>query len=274
MNIQNYFVARNNKIFAEFDYAQLEIRVLALASMDKQLILDINNGQDMHRYFASKIYNKPEKDISPLERKTAKGFSFQLQYGAGAKGIARFWDVKEEFTKAFIEEYYSRYPEVRSWQQSVQKEAESTLMHMGDRKDGESVPRFYIPSIWKTSTGEAVTHYAVAGDISKYKDTAYVSPTKVKNYPIQGAASDIMMLMLNKLSAHAKVEKFSLLNTVHDSELCELSEDGAEDTAQKIAALLTRVPSALRVTFGVKSPVEFPVDYSLGLDLFEVKAGG
>ena len=259
MNIQNYFVARNNKIFAEFDYAQLEIRVLALASMDKQLILDINNGQDMHRYFASKIYNKPEQDISPLERKTAKGFSFQLQYGAGAKGIARFWDVKEEFTKAFIEEYYSRYPEVRSWQQSVQKEAESTLMHMGDRKDGESVPRFYIPSIWKTSTGEAVTHYAVAGDISKYKDTAYVSPTKVKNYPIQGAASDIMMLMLNKL---------------HDSVLCELSEDGAEDTAQKIAALLTRVPSALRVTFGVKSPVEFPVDYSLGLDLFEVKAGG
>ena len=103
MNIQNYFVARYPKTFAEFDYAQLEIRVLALASMDKQLILDINNGQDMHTYFASKIYNKPEKDINSGERKVAKGFSFQLQYGAGAKGIARFWDVKEELTEAFID---------------------------------------------------------------------------------------------------------------------------------------------------------------------------
>ena len=271
MNIQNYFVARYPNTFAEFDYAQLEIRVLALASMDKQLILDINNGQDMHTYFASKIYNKPEKDINSGERKVAKGFSFQLQYGAGAKGIARFWDVKEELTKAFIDEYYTRYPQVHSWQKRVQKEAEDSLVHKGDPKDGESVPRFYIPGIWRDDSGRAITHFAVAGDISKYKNTAYVSPTKCKNYPIQGAASDIMMLMLNRLSKYALDKPITLLNTVHDSVLCEIPEKDSEDIARRIADLLKGVPKAISETFGVKSPIEFPVDYSMGLTLLEVK---
>ena len=123
MTILNYFEAREGKQLADFDYAQLEIRVLALASMDKQLILDINNGQDMHTYFAARIHTKPEKNISKQERKIAKGFSFQLQYGAGAKGIARFWDVEESMTKRFIEEYYTRYPDIKAWQDRVQREA-------------------------------------------------------------------------------------------------------------------------------------------------------
>jgi DNA polymerase-1 len=274
MTILNYFEAREGKQLAEFDYAQLEIRVLALASMDKQLILDINNGQDMHTYFASRIYNKPEKNISKQERKIAKGFSFQLQYGAGAKGIARFWDVEESMTKRFIDEYYTRYPDIKAWQDRVQREAEDSLEHRGDRKDGESVPRFSIPSIWRDDNGRPLTTYTVLGDISEYKSTAYVSPTKCKNYPIQGGAADIMFIMLNTLRTDLRVRNsipsVTLLNTVHDSVLIEFDKDDT-DILDRVRKLLETVPSAIRRVFKVISPINFPVDVSTGFTLAEVK---
>ena len=105
MSIQDFFEVRDNNIFVEFDYAQLEIRVLALASGDSQLISDINDGVDMHSYFASRIFNKPAEDITAVERRQAKAFSFELQYGASAKGIANNWGVPVALTEAFISEY-------------------------------------------------------------------------------------------------------------------------------------------------------------------------
>ena len=62
-------------VLLEFDYAQLEIRVLALATGSKQLIDDINSGMDMHTHFASKIFDIPESEVDPAQRKMAKGFS-------------------------------------------------------------------------------------------------------------------------------------------------------------------------------------------------------
>ena len=44
-----------------------------------------------------------------------------------------------------------------------------------------------------------------------------------------------------------------------------------EDIAKEIADLLKGVPKAISETFGVKSPIEFPVDYSMGLTLLDVK---
>ena len=271
MSIQDYFVARPTKAFVELDYAQLEIRVLALATGDKQLILDINNGQDMHKYFASKIFNKPESQVSKEERKVAKGFSFQLQYGAGAKGIARFWDVDQNLTEKFIDEYYTRYFDVEAWQRRIQKETQDSLHHCGDMKDGESVPRFYIPSIWRNSSGEPITTYTVLGDISRYSGKAFAPPTKCKNYPIQGAASDIMMIMLNKLAQEVARLPITLLNTVHDSVLCEVRGHYIKEEAEYLSSILSKVPQALHKTFSIKSPVPFPVDYSFGNSLSEVK---
>ena len=271
MSIQDHFVPTKGFTFAEFDFAQLEIRVLALASMDSQLIFDITNGQDMHTYFASKIFNKPEQEIETKERKIAKGFSFQLQYGSSAKGIARFWDVEEDLAKTFIEEYYTRYPGIYDWQEGVLKEATASMEHLTDRnKAGELVPSYYIPSIWKDASGYPLSKYGVLGHISKYTGEAYVPPTKVKNYPIQAAAADIMAFQLVKL--HEKYKNTAadvyLCNTVHDSVLVELRD---LEFIEPIKGLLESVPQTLQQLFDIKSPVLFPVDVSTGETLQEVK---
>ena len=271
--IQKYLKAREGKVLAEFDYAQLEIRVLALASKDKQLIEDINNGVDMHTYFASKIFNKPESEISKGERKMAKGFSFQLQYGAGAKGIAKFWDVNQSLTQSFIHEYYERYSQVKLWQSNLEHETKDTLVHKGDLKDGKAVPQYFIPSIWRDRFGKPITSYCILGDISGYTGNFYPSPTKCKNYPIQSAASDIMFLMLNEL--HNVCEKYSMriLNTVHDSVLLEIPDDGQVGfICDKIKNTLTQAPTIIHRVFNVKSPVQFPVDFAVGSTLEAVKS--
>ena len=75
----------------------------------------------------------------------------------------------------------------------------------------------------------------------------------------------------NLSEGYALDKPITLLNTVHDSVLCEIPEKGSEDIARRIADLLKGVPKAISETFGVKSPIEFPVDYSMGLTLLEVK---
>tara|TARA_R110000822_G_scaffold310347_2_gene442712 strand:- start:5197 stop:6018 length:822 start_codon:yes stop_codon:yes gene_type:complete len=269
--ILDHFVAPEGTTLVEFDYAQLEIRVLALASNDTQLVYDINNGVDMHTYFASKIYRKPEEEVTKEQRRVAKGFSFQLQYGAASKGIASFWDVPEKMAKDFIESYYTRYPGVKTWQESVQEEAESTIDQRGDRSGEESVHSCYIPSIWKDkSTGKPLTQYRTLCDVSKWSDKPYAPPTKCKNYPIQGAASDIVMLMLNRLyrlsDTHAK-----LVNSVHDSVLFEIPDEHLEITIPPLEKELGNVPQVIKEVFGVTSPVPFPVDYETGKTLAKVK---
>ena len=275
--ILDHFTARPGYTLAEFDYKQLEIRVLALASRDHQLIDDIRAGVDMHTYFASQIFNKPEGEITPKERRMAKGFSFQLQYGAGANGIARFWDVPKALAEDFIKKYYRRYPQVKKWQQSVLDEASGTLEFAGDMQEGLATKRGYIPSIWKKQDGTALTHYMVIAD--RYEawggdgtDVNYrISPTKTKNYPIQGAAADILMLMLNKLSDCLWDQPTNLLNTVHDSVLVEIPEAKVSLNTAKLGELLMSVPKVLLEVFNVSSPVDFPVDVSTGKTLAEIK---
>jgi DNA polymerase-1 len=273
--ILDYFKARPKHLFVEFDYKQLEIRVLALASGDEQLIKDIEAGVDMHTYFASQIFDSPEAEITPEERRMAKGFSFQLQYGAGANGIARFWDVSKALAEDFIENYYRRYPQIKSWQEEVFKEAQSTLEYTGDMRDGYSVQRGYIPSIWRDSKGAPVTRYRVLTEQTG-KETTWrshsptLSHTKSKNYPIQGAASDILMMMMNRLTGYTAHTSVTILNTVHDSILVEIPEEETKHILD-ISEVLEGVPEVLWELFEVDSPVQFPVEWASGKTLAEVK---
>ena len=264
---------KSTKKFVEFDYAQLEIRVLALATRDRQLIEDINSGLDMHTYFASEIYSKPMENISKSERRMAKGFSFQLQSGAGAPGIAKFWNVPVEMTERFIDSYYGRYPQIAKWQERNLEFAKTTLKCRGDQGSDEPIPSYFVPVIWSDpDTKEPLGFFRLLGDKPPWRKRFSISPTKVKNYPIQGAASDIMMIMLKNVQIGlSKFPKTSLLNTVHDSILLDVG-DNLEEVIVYVKRELEAVPSSLRDLFRVCCPIDFPVDVSQGNTLAEVKS--
>ena len=275
MSLLSNFKAPYDHTFIEFDYAQLEIRVLALASMDTNLINDINSGRDMHTFFASKIFSVPESAITKEQRKMAKGFSFQLQYGAGVKGIAAQWDVDYSLAKRFINEYYSRYRDVKIWQNNSVAYTARSIDYRGERDPTtkESVPTCFIPSIWKNkNTNEPVTYYKVTAVKPEWEEKFIPPVTKCKNYPIQGAASDIVMMMLHRL--YKEDTQMTLLNTVHDSFLAIAPKEHLDSAIQEGKQILTSVPDVLRNSFMVESPVGFPVDYTYGDTLEKVKQKG
>lgn len=273
MTIKNAFVSRyDGGWLVEADYKQLEIRVLALATEDPQLIDDINSGIDLHRYFASQIFNKPEDDITPEERKMAKGFSFQLQYGAGAKSIAKYWDVNIAYVRKFIDKYYTRYPVVKNWQDGNITWVKGIATYEGAMVSNttgsapEAVRTSVIPSIWPESKwGD----YALNERFYPGNPKPVFPTTQIKNFPIQGGAADIMLLMLNHLRQRwihldDLFNNGILINTVHDSFLSDVQLGGLASYIKTLGPVLESVPELLHHTFGITSPISFPIDISVG----------
>ena len=276
-SIKDCFTSRfPDGAIVEMDYRQLEIRVLALATMCPQLIQDINNDIDLHRYFASQIYNKPQEQVTDSERKLAKGFSFQLQYGAGAKSISEHWKVSRDLVEKFIDTYYERYPEVKDWQDKNMEYCRQNNVNLGHRRTesystsdvDHPVHTTYVPNIW--GFPGPVGSFMLDGSVRQnYKGEMQesFSPTQIKNYPIQGGAADIVLLMLTQLHLQGWVCRDHLLfiNTVHDSFVFDVAGEVNGVTLREIKDLLESVPAVLEDMFGIVSPVQFPVDVSIGL---------
>ena len=119
--------------------------------------------------------------------------------------------------------------------------------------------------------GMPITSFRVLGDLAFNGETVNPPATKIKNYPIQGAASDIMSLMLLELHAFLADKQAWALNTVHDSVMCEVSIEHEAELVPAIQDVLQSVPTVLRDMFDVVAPVEFPVEFSRGKTFKEVK---
>ena len=101
------------------DQSQLEIRVLA-AIVDKYygdptLADAYRQGRDIHRYNASKVFNKPEDEIVDAERRFAKTISFSLLYGSSEQSVAENTGRTPEEVHNLFESFYNSFPGVRSY---------------------------------------------------------------------------------------------------------------------------------------------------------------
>ena len=61
-----------DQICLHWDMSQLELRVAAFLSEDENMIEAFKSGADVHRYVASKVWQKPENEVSSTERRFAK----------------------------------------------------------------------------------------------------------------------------------------------------------------------------------------------------------
>ena len=121
--IKECFVSRHEDgMIWEMDYAQLEVFGLAVLSKDQQLKDDLKSGIDMHCQNAAKMYGAGYADVKAWytdptsaqhklwkeRRSVAKVFSFQLQYGSGARNMAESQGVQVKLAENFIAAYYER----------------------------------------------------------------------------------------------------------------------------------------------------------------------
>lgn len=85
--LRKVFKPKQGSIFIDADYSQIELRVLAHISKDKNMIEAFNNDEDIHRQAASKVFNIPLEQVTKEERSKAKAVNFGIVYGISDFGL-------------------------------------------------------------------------------------------------------------------------------------------------------------------------------------------
>jgi Autographiviridae DNA polymerase len=258
----------------EADYSQLEIIALAHLSGDKRMHDDILAGVDLHTIRARQMY--ATMTITPKQRQVAKVFSFQLQYGAGAVSMAASCGVEVGIAKKFIKDYYDRYPQVKKWQEEVAAE------YMKRRKPSQQVTKNGVTAGMGYHLSITGRRYVMYEDDNPYagqhkfsggvEPATNFSPTKMKNYPVQGfATGDIVPMMLGEVfdfvHSCGSWSRYKLINTVHDSILFDVNPvDHAELKlfASKLTEVMEGAPALLKKKFDIDFALPLKVDIKVG----------
>lgn len=97
------------------DYSQIELRLMAHMSRDKNMVEDFLEGHDIHAATASRIFGIPIPEVDDASRKTAKRANFGMIYGISAFGLSQQLEIKPEEAKKLMDDYFATYPGVAAY---------------------------------------------------------------------------------------------------------------------------------------------------------------
>ncbi|MDD5923107.1 MAG: DNA polymerase I, partial [Eubacteriales bacterium] len=121
-NLRKAFVAGEGASFVGADYSQIELRVLAHMSGDENLIQAFNEGQDIHRTTAARVFNKDYDAVTPLDRSRAKAVNFGVVYGMSSFGLSEEIHVSRKEAERYIKDYFSKHPKVQAFMDQAVKD--------------------------------------------------------------------------------------------------------------------------------------------------------
>lgn len=267
----------------ELDYKQMEVRVLAVASQDKQLLADIAGGLDMHSMSATfgttwsydhivDQVGRKNKDMIAW-RKIAKRKSFLVQYGGTAFLLAEQTGCSKRDAQDFIDGYYKRYPRVKQWQEELIEEVDRESVVGGRRTHLGQPAREYT---WVSPLGTRHTFIQDDSPDWKSSDVSF-SPTKIKNYPIQGMSAHLIMVALGMINRTLTRDdelrdKALLVNTIYDSVILDCHVDVLDEAIGLVKQIMEEgVITFIENVYGVSNfTVALPVDVSLGMNWAEM----
>jgi len=215
------------------DYSQIELRILAHLSKDKNLILAFKKNLDMHRATASLIYGLDEADVTDAMREVAKRVNFGIVYGLTPYGLSRDLGISIDEAQSFIDAYFLRYPGVKEYIQEQITKAEkqgfvTTLL--GRRR--------YIPEI--NNKNQGIRQFA---------------QRQAVNTPIQGSASDLIKLAMVQI--HNQVSsrnlKARMIIQIHDELLFDAP---ARELKELVGLVKDRMENVLELDVPIKVEIK------------------
>ena len=231
-----------NKEFLSCDYSQIELRVLAHISKDEELINAFRNEQDIHASVAANIYGKDIKDVTKLERRSAKAVIFGIVYGISGFGLGEDLGISRKEAEAFINKYLELYPGVKNYMDLVVKDA--------------------------INTGYTETLFKRKRYIDELSSSNFMVRESGKrmamNTPIQGSAADILKMAMIKIYDEFQKNniKSDILLQIHDELIFDIV-DGEQDIVKDI------VTKAMEHIVDLEVPLS--VSHDFGTDLYETK---
>lgn len=216
IEVRAAFKAEQEHAFISADYSQIELRVLAYLSQDKQLIDAFLSGHDIHTQTAARLFDVALQQVTKEQRQLGKRINFSILYGLTPYGLSKDLNISFKDAKKYIDRYFEQYPHVSIWMKSIIKTTEKqgyieTLR--GHRR--------YIPAIYEKNK-------------SLYEEACRIAINTVA----QGTAADIMKLGMinvhNELCAH--YNNAAMLLQIHD----ELIISAPHEQAPAIEAMLKK----------------------------------
>ncbi|MDC0625507.1 DNA polymerase I [Alphaproteobacteria bacterium] len=219
--IRKAFICDPNKILMSFDYSQIELRLAAEISGDKNFIKAFKNNEDIHSSTASQIFNIKTEELDGEMRRKAKAINFGILYGISPYGLAKQLSVTNSEAKNYIEDYFNKYPKIKKYMNDQIQFAKTNL---------------YVETIFgRRCNIKSINdkNFSVRGFAER----------QAINAPIQGTAADIIklaMIELNKMiisgTLHAKI-----LLQVHDELIFEIDEANKEVSIDKIKSVMENI---------------------------------
>lgn len=240
--IRKVFVPRENFVFMDADYSQIELRILAHMSDDRQLIEAYRMDEDIHRITASKVFHTPFEEVTDLQRRNAKAVNFGIVYGISSFGLSQDLSISKKEAAEYIEQYFETYPGVKRFldQMVAQAKEKGYVTTMYGRR--RPIPELSSNNFMQRSFGERVA----------------------MNSPIQGTAADIMKIAMIRVweRLHSERLKSRLILQVHDELLIETC-NGEEEQVRRILTEEMQQAADLSVVL--------EIDLHTGTDWYEAK---
>lgn len=194
--IRKAFIPDDECLFFSADYSQIELRIMAHLSEDKNMIDAFLSGHDIHSATAAKVYKTEIGEVNSDMRRKAKTANFGIIYGISVFGLAERMNVDRKEAKSLIEGYFETYPQVKAYMDKSIEVARGqgyveTIFHR----------KRFLPDI--NSRNAVVRGYAERNAI---------------NAPIQGSAADIIKVAMARIYDRFKAEKLQakMILQVHD----------------------------------------------------------
>jgi DNA polymerase-1 len=216
--IRKAFIPRDeNHLILSADYSQIELRIMAAFSKDESMLDAFNNGLDVHKATAAKVFHVPLEEVTSDMRRKAKTVNFGIIYGVSAFGLAAQLSISRTEAKEIIDQYFVEFPKVKTFM-------DQSITDARDNGYVETVlgRRRYLRDILSANMNER--GFAERNAI---------------NAPIQGSAADMIKVAMIQIQDFLEKEnlKSKMILTVHD----ELVFDAHKDEVDYLKVQINKI---------------------------------
>ena len=240
--IKKAFIPEENSILLSADYSQIELRILAEISGDKNMIDAFNNDEDIHKRVAANIFNVDIRDVTSKQRSYAKHIVFGIVYGMSGFGLGENLSISPKEASEFINKFYEKFDGVKKYMDDivVKSKEEGYVTTLFNRK--RYIDEYNSPIYMVRKTAERLA----------------------LNTPIQGTGADIMKMAMILIHKKLKKEKLKskLLLQIHDEVILNVYKDEEEKVKKLVKESMENI---------VKFKVPLKVEIETGSNWYEAK---
>lgn len=251
-NMRKFFIAKENCVYLDADYSQIELRLMANLSGDEAMQQAFLEGADIHTATAAQVFEMPIELVTSEMRSAAKAVNFGILYGMGAFSLSQDIHVSVKQANQYIQNYMARFPKVGEFMEQTVNDAKITGYVSTYFNRRRPVPELLATNKMVQAAGKRVA----------------------MNTPIQGTAADLIKIAMVNVYIRLKKEvpEAKLILQVHDELIVEVPAQ-----YQLLASIVLQEEMELAVKNTVSEeayktfPVPFLVEVGTGESWYEAK---